>query len=44
MPDLIFLDIHALIDMASTLAEFSEAGVVLAMTLSLDDATKVIRG
>jgi TatD DNase family protein len=42
MEDLISLDAHAHFDPARTSAELSEAGAVLAMTLSLDEAKKVI--
>jgi TatD DNase family protein len=42
MPDLISLDAHAHFDPALSSAELTEAGVVLAMTLSLDEAAKVI--
>jgi TatD DNase family protein len=42
MPELLSLDAHAHIDPSRTSLELTEAGVVLAMTLSLDEADKVV--
>jgi TatD DNase family protein len=42
MPELISLDAHAHLDPRRTSEELSDAGAVLAMTLSLDEADKVL--
>jgi len=43
MSDLLSLDAHAHFDPRRTSAELAEAGAVLAMSLSLDEADKVVR-
>jgi TatD DNase family protein len=42
MPELLSLDAHAHLDPRRTSAELAEAGAVLGMTLSLDEADKVL--
>jgi len=42
MPELISLDAHAHIDPTHTSTDLAQAGAVLAMTLSLDEAAKVV--
>jgi len=43
MPDLPSLDAHAHFDPSRTILERVQAGVVLAMCLSLDEAAKVLQ-